>query len=323
MNYSFGIQHQMWNTTVEVSYVGGLSRHLIARRNLNPIPIFARFDPNNEDPTQPGRPLPDNFLRPIKGFGNIDLQEFAATSNYNALQISANRRFTRGLQFGLAYTRSKTLGVANSDYDGVSPYFSPRQRNYGPLAYDRPNVFVFNYIYDLPKIGSRTGFKPARWVLDDWQISGITSFITGSPFTPGFSTTDGQDITGSSEGARITVAGNPRLDKSERTYFRNFNTDVFRRTPKGGFGNAGVNFLYGPGINNWDIAISKRIPLRSEERFIQFRTELFNAWNHTQFSGLYTGARFDPAGKQVDQNFGAYSSARDPRLIQLSLKVFF
>ncbi len=323
MNFSFGIQHQIWDTTIDASYVGGLSRHLIVRRNLNPIPMFARFDPNNEDPTQPGRPLPDNFLRPIKGYGDINLQEFTGTSNYNSLQISANRRFTHGFQFGLAYTWSKALGVANDDYTGISPYFSPRTRNYGPLGFDRRHVFVLNYIYDLPQVGARLGVKPLGWILDNWQISGITTFMSGAPFTPGFSTTDGQDITGSSEGARITVVGNPRLSKSEKTFYRTFNTDVFRRTPKGDFGNGGVNYLYGPGVNNWDIAISKRIPLYSETRFIQFRTELFNAWNHTQFSGQDSGFRFDPQGVNQNPNVGAYNGARDPRIIQFSLKVYF
>ena len=147
--------------------------------------------------------------------------------------------------------------------------------------------------------------------------------ISGSPFTPGISTVDGADLTGSSEGARITVIGDPNLDKSERTFFRNFNTAAFARTPAGSFGNAGVNVLRGPGTNNWDINISKRVPLFSEGRYVQFRTELFNAWNHTQFAGLYTTARFDAAGNQVDPNFGAYSSTRAPRTIQFSLRVAF
>jgi len=324
MNYSFGIQHQVWNTTVDVSYVGSLSRHLIIRRNLNPIPMYARFDlPKNEDPTQPGKPLPDNFLRPIKGYGDINLQEFTATSNYNSLQIAANRRYTHGFRFGVAYTFSKSLGVVGDDYSAVSPYFSPRKRNYGPLNWDRPHVFVVNYIWDLPKVGGRVGVKPLGWVLDNWQLSGITTFMTGAPFTPGFSTTDGQDITGSSEGARITVVGDPRLSKSEKTFYRTFNTDVFRRTPQRDFGNSGLNYLYGPGVNNWDLAISKRVPLRSEQRFIQFRTELFNAWNHTQFSGLDSTFRFDPQGVNQNPNVGSYTSARDPRIMQFSLKVFF
>ena len=90
-----------------------------------------------------------------------------------------------------------------------------------------------------------------------------------------------------------------------------------------GFGNAGVGILRGPGVNNWDITASKRIPLRSEERFLQFRTELFNAWNHTQFASLFTAARFDAQGRQVDSNFGAFRAARPARIIQLSLKVVF
>jgi len=324
MNFSLGIQQQVWNTTLDVSYVGGLSRHLMASRNLNPIPMYARFDPANQDPTQAaGRPLPDNFLRPYLGWGDINLRQNNYTSNYNSLQIAANRRYTRGLQFGLAYTFSKALGVADGDTTGLSPYFSPRRRNYGPLGFDRTHVFVFNYIYDTPELAQRMGVRPLRWVLDNWQLSGITTFVSGSPFTPGFSTTDGQDITGSSEGTRITVVGRPELSKSEKTFYRTFNTDVFRRTPLRDFGNAGVGLLRGPGVNNWDFAISKRVPLGSEQRFLQFRTEFFNAWNHTQFSGLDSGFRFDLQGVNQNANVGAYTGARDPRIIQFSLKVFF
>ena len=175
----------------------------------------------------------------------------------------------------------------------------------------------------MPKVGKRLGFRPVGWIFDNWQISGITSFITGSPFTPGFSTVDSVDLTGSAEGSRITVIGDARLPKDQRTFFRNFNTSAFARTAPRDFGNAGVDVLYGPGINNWDISITKRVPIFSEARYFQFRTELFNAWNHTQFANLFTSARFDAQGRQVDPNFGAFSEARTPRTIQLSLKVVF
>jgi len=323
MQFNMAVQHQVWGAVIDVGYVGVLSRHLLLRRSINPIPMYSRFDPKNADPTRPGSPLPDLFFRTYVGYDRIRAFEFMGTSNYNALQISANRRLSQRLQFGVAYTRGKTLGTGGDDFDTISPYFAPRQRNYGPLAFDRPNVFVVNYMYSLPRLGSRTKFAPARWVLDDWQVTGITSFVSGAPFVPGFSTVDGQDITGSEEGARINVIGNPRLSKGERTYYRNFNTAAFARPVLRDFGNAGMGILYGPGVNNWDIAISKRIPLRGEERFLQFRTELFNAWNHTQFSGLYTTARFDASGNQVDPNFGAYSSARTPRIIQFSLRLAF
>ncbi len=257
------------------------------------------------------------------GWGDLTNYENSGTSNYHSLQIAFNRRYTRGLQYGVAYTFSKALGVGSSDAPTVSPYFSMRERNYGPLAIDRRHVLVVNYMYDLPRVGQRLGWKPAGWILDNWQIAGITSFISGAPFTPGMQLTDSQDLTGSNEGARITVISNPHLDKSERTFYRNFDTEAFRRTPLRDFGNAGVNILRGPGINNWDINISKRVPLFSEGRYIQFRTELFNAWNHTQFSGLYTTARFNQSGQQTDLNFGAYSASRAPRTIQLSLRVMF
>ncbi len=323
MNFSLGVQQQVWGTVLDVSYVGGLSRHLLGNLNINPIPMYARFDPSFGDPTQPGRPLPDNFMRPYYGWGDINLRQNVMSSNYNSLQVSANRRLARGFQYGVAYTWSKALGVTDTDTSSISPYHSARARNYGPLGFDRAHVFVVNYIYDLPKIGSRLGFAPAKWILDDWQISGITSFISGSPFTPGYSLVDGQDITGSSEGARIMVVGNGRLKKSEKDFFRNFNVGAFARPPLRSFGDAGVNILHGPGVNNWDISISKLIPLGAETRYLQFRTEMFNAWNHTQFSGLFTGLRFDAAGNQVDPNVGAFSGARDPRTIQFSLKLYF
>jgi hypothetical protein len=323
MNYSLGMQRQVAGATLDVSYVGSQSRHQLARRNINPIPMGARFVTANEDPTQPGRPLPDNFLRPYLGWGTISIAEFAYTSNYNSLQVSANRRFHSGLQFGVAYTLSKTLGVANDENGSVSAYFDPRRRDYGPLGFDRTHVFTVNYIYDLPRLGSRLGWTPARVLLDNWQISGITALQSGAPITPTFSTADGQDITGSSEGSRLVVTGDPRLPKSERTFFRNFRTEAFARPARGDFGNLGVGVLRGPGVNNWDIAVAKRFPLWSEQRYLQFRSEFFNAWNHTQFAGLFTNAVFDVQGRQIDPNFGAYSSARDPRTIQLSLKLVF
>jgi hypothetical protein len=323
-NFSIGIQQEIFGFAFDVSYVGGQSRHLLASRNINPIPMYGRFDlARFEDPTQPGRPLPDNFMRPYYGWGDINLRSANYNSNYNSFQLAVNRRYARGLQVGVAYTFSKTLGVADGDTSGVSPYFSPEDRNYGRLGFDRPHVFVANYIYDLPKVGSSLGFKPLKYVLDDWQISGMTTLQSGSPFTPGYSLVQSMEITGSSEGARINVLGNPNLPKSERTFDRWFRTDVFAPPGVRDFGNAGVNIMRNPGINNWDLSITKKIPLGSEERWLQFRTEMFNAWNHTQYSGMGTGAQYNAQGQQVSPTFGVISGARDPRIIQLSLKLFF
>jgi hypothetical protein len=323
MSYSLSIQRQIGATSLDAAYVGNLSRHQENRYFLNSIPMYARFDPRNEDPTQPGKPLPDNFLRPYAGQGDIRWQNFSSSANYSALQLTASRRYTRNLEFGVAYSFSKALGTAWNDSDNVSSYFPARAYNYGPLPISRTHVFSLNYMYEPPKVGTLLGFRPARWILDDWQISGMTSFSSGAPFTPTFSTTDGADITGSSDSPRIVATCDPRLGAGERTYYRNFKTECFQRPVVRSFGNAAPGLLYLPGINNWDFAISKRIPLGSEKRYLRFRTELFNAWNHTQFSNYSTVARFDATGKQVDANFGAYSAARDPRIMQFSLKVVF
>ena len=160
-------------------------------------------------------------------------------------------------------------------------------------------------------------------MLDHWQISGITSFVSGSAFTPTLTTTDGHDITGSAIGPRITVTGDPNLSKGDKSFTQAFNASVFQLTPVGSFGNAGNGRLRGPGINNWDVAVSKRFPLKSESRNLQFRAELFNAWNHTQFSAVNSTGPFNPAGTMTNPLFGSYTAAYNPRIIQLSLRFAF
>jgi len=322
-NFSFGVQRQVgFGTVVDVSYVGSLGRNLLYAYNINPIPMYSRFDPANKDTTTASSPLPDNFLRPFKGLGNVNVRGFGVPSNYHSLQITANRRLSESLQFGMAYTYSKNLGVVANDFDTVSSYFSYRDWNYGRLGFDIPHTMVINYAWSLPNPGERLGVKALDYVLGNWQVSGITSFMAGTPFTPGMALSDNADLTGSSEGARITVVGDPYLPEGQRTFSKNYNTAAFARTPRLSFGNAGVNILRGPGINNWDLSLSKRV-LFGEDKYVQFRTELFNAFNHTQFSGYDNGARFDAAGNQINANFGAYNGAREPRRIQLSLRVMF
>jgi len=327
MNFSLGLQQVVpgLDAVWSVSYVGNVSRHLLERRNLNPIPLFARFDPANADPTLKGKPLPDDFLRPYMGHANLLANEFAASANYNSLQTSLNRRFSNGLGFGISYTWSKALGVANSYNDTITPYFDPRSWEYGPLNFDRTHVFSVNYMYDLPDLSKKIQTnKFLSAIIGNWSVSGITRFQSGQPVVPSFSTTYATDITGSSEGARITVIGDPHLPKSERTFYRNFRTEAFALTPVGSFGNAGVGILRRPGINNWDIALNKKIPVGlGEQRVLRFRAEFYNAFNHTQFSNIDTGARFDKAGNQVNPNFGAFTAARAARIISFALRFQF
>ena len=132
-----------------------------------------------------------------------------------------------------------------------------------------------------------------------------------------------RSITGTpSQGARINLIANPVLDKSERTFSRNFNTDAFRPPALGTIGNSARYVMRGPGVNNFDIAILKNFAVR-EPLKLQFRCELYNAFNHTQFSAFDTTARFDAQAKQVNSRFGEFTAARLPRQIQFALRFFF
>ena len=322
MNGSFSVQQSLgWGTVADVGYVTSLGRHLLWQRNLNSIPLGANFLAANADPTNTRVPLPAPFLRSIVGFNDVLLREWAASSNYHSLQTTVNRRFTRGLQIGGSWTWSKSMDYNSSDLVTVSPLVPVRVWNYGLSDFDRTHVAKINYLYDLPSL-SRKDFI-SRQLINGWQISGITSWVSGAPTTAGVAFVNATDITGTpSQGARINLIANPVLDKSERTFSRNFNTDAFRPPALGTIGNSARYVMRGPGVNNFDIAILKNFAVR-EPLKLQFRCELYNAFNHTQFSAFDTTARFDAQAKQVNSRFGEFTAARLPRQIQFALRFFF
>jgi hypothetical protein len=313
-NFSLGIQQQIDRAIMtDLSYVGSLSRHLLWQRNINAVPMGANhldLHPENRDPTAPSRPLPRNFLRPYLGFGDIYCFEFASTVNYHAFQWKVSRRMAWGLQIATRYTFSKALGSAATDTTQVSPFFAPRERNYGPLRTDRTHVLTVRYTWKLAKFGKQLGWRAAKAVTDGWEISGTGRFSSGAPFTPRFTTVDGQDITGTpSESARINLV-DPEADPLY----------CFGRPSRGSFGNAGVGILRGDGINNWNAAIYRQFKL-SEPLTIQVRLETFNTFNHTQFSALRAKARFDLQGAQVDPMFLQPTRARSARRVQITLRL--
>jgi hypothetical protein len=324
MNFSLSVQRDIgWGTMVDVGYAGSLGRHLQWRRDINLIPLGANFNPQNYDPTLAGgRPLPPAFLRPIAGYNSITSIEGAGSSNYHSLQATARRRFVRGLQFGLAYTWSKALAYNDTDTEVISSLISPRVWSYGLADYDRTHNLKINYVWEAPAFRGQHPLK--RHVLGNWSLSGITSFTSGSPEGIGFSTTTALDVTGSaSQGARVVLTGNPVLPRSERTFERAFRAEVVRMPAVGTIGNAAINSFRGPGINNWDLAAFKSIPLYERLR-LQFRWELYNAFNHTQFSTVDTAARFDAAtGEQLNTRLAQYTGARTPRIMQFALRLSF
>ena len=139
----------------------------------------------------------------------------------------------------------------------------------------------------------------------------------------GLSTTDGANISGGGDGTRVVMVQNPLLSRDQRSILKWFNTSAFGRPAQGTFGNAPKDVFRGPGINNWDMTFIKKTPIHGERVYLQYRAELYNAFNHSQFLGVDSTARFDPAGNQVNGRFGQLISSRPPRVIQLAVSLYF
>lgn len=199
-NFILGVQQDIgFRTILEVSYVGSRGRHLGERRNINQVPDGAKWidvNPQNRNPfgtVNTNGPhltgaVADNFLRPYRGYGDINMVMWSGVTQYDSLQVQANRRYASGFQYGVAYTYSKSFDYANDDADDVSHPRPYKAFNYAPSNFDQTHILTVNYIYNVPKLSRRWDNSFARALLDNWQISGITSYATGKPKTFGTGT---------------------------------------------------------------------------------------------------------------------------------------
>jgi hypothetical protein len=223
------------------------------------------------------------------------------------------------LIFGGAYTWSKLLGVGS--FDPLVP--NNDARNYGPQSIDRRQVLVVNYSYDLPRLGKALNNRAVGAVTDHWTLSGFSTFSSGGPFTPGFSTSPSLDITGSaSEGARINVVSgcNPKTNVPANLFF---NPACFSEPAVGTIGDAGVNIMTNPGVNNWNATLSKSIPLGSEKRSLRLALQAFNLFNHTQFSSVNSGFTFNASQANTNLSIGKYTGAQSGRILSLAMHLNF
>ncbi|MFN7929413.1 MAG: hypothetical protein U0Y68_15995 [Blastocatellia bacterium] len=377
-----------FHTVLDVAYVGTLSRHLFLAREANFSPRGFLFTKAAQDPTQfaggvvpdsdptiapvyqaaglkfdGSKALPANLLRPYPGLAGIRFEENGGSTNFNSLQVSLNRRFSKGFTMSVAYTFSRALGVASGDSSFVDAV-NARLYEYRLLDFDRKHAFVATYVYDLPQFGDRWGKNLASKLLfNGWKLSGITSLISGNPFELGVGITGSnatQRVAGSwTEPARFIVKSDPTAGPNGLL----INPSAFLFP---GVGNNGLGqrmYMRNPGINNTDLSLFKDIHLgnRDNNRYIQLRLEAFNVFNHTQFSGINAGtnlavpngtnaagdqqfltgnaifARYNEAiisnnirGQRTTDSsrplgafFGEYNGARDPRIVQLGVKLYF
>ncbi len=318
-NYSFGIQHAIGaGTTLDLAYVGSVSRHLVTARNLQQLPYETAFSRDAQDPSkyeggivpdvEPGLPtaytdagfnysgnyaLDPQYLVPYQGYGNVmGYYKFDGTANYNSLQVSVQRRFTQGLTFGAAYTWSKSLTTANRDED-YQDTFGTRQYDYRVAEWDRPHVLVINYVYDLPNVTKRFGGpKWLSYFTDNFQLSGITTFESGAPLDTGIWWSPAMTISGTynawwtnwcCRAGVYPIIGSADTSIGSSKYDPSQIIAPNIGAPIG----ASRASLRGGGLQNWDMSLFKNIPLGSnEQRYIQLRLEAFNVFNHPNFNNV-------------------------------------
>jgi len=317
--YMFGIQREIVRGTVlDVAYVGNNVHHLTQNYNYNQLPYGTRFRPENADPANPAQPLPDVFLRRFIGYQDINIAGPATTSRYDSLQVQLNRRFAGGVELSGSYTYAKAF------VNGWAQELPSRLRR-GLLPNDQTHVLNLSYVVDLPNGSKVVPGRASKWILDKWQISGITTFASGFPQNVGLTTTDNFDFTGGGDGGGVVMTGRALLPRGQRNFDRWFDTSVFKRpSGRGDIGNDFTNYKFrGPGFSNYDLSFFKNIPVGSERRNFQIRWEFYNLFNHTQFQTVNNTARFDPQGNQVNAVFGQVTAARNERRMQASLRFSF
>ncbi|MGA7560298.1 MAG: carboxypeptidase regulatory-like domain-containing protein [Terriglobales bacterium] len=246
-------------------------------------------------------------------FTSILAQDTVATSSYNSLQVSVERRFAHGLQFSGAYTWSKSLDEASSFEGILNPL--PGAHNRALSLFDARHRFVISYYWEVPA-RKYSGFTGK--LLDNWGVSGITTYQTGFPIR----------ITSSSDlelmnSASFEFPGEPnqiapftwQRPQSNGNYYFNNSTIFSNNGINGTVGNAPRTICCGPGISETDFSAIKNIAVNERTHF-EFRAELFNVFNHTQF--------YNPDGNITDgSQFGQVTQVKDPRLAQFALKLYF
>ena len=305
----------MKNTVAEVSYVGNHGLHIWRLINGN----YNQVKPEFRAAVAAGQPI-DNSWRRFNFANAVTRDESTGDSNYHALQIWIDRRFTDRFAFQTAYTLGRTISnvPTQSFISQTTDVFNyDLDRGYSDL--DRRHSLVFNAVYVLPEFKNLGTFGSA--VLGDWQLNTIASFYSGTPLNI-FSGVDTAGLGGASSQRPDLVSGVPIYADGDDP-IQIINPAAFSRPAQGTFGNLERGAVRGPGIKNIDFSVAKNWRMR--ERFgLQFRAEMFNVFNFVN----YRAHNLSVAGGGIENNFnnagfGRANSTRGPREIQFGLKFSF
>jgi len=308
--YNLTVERELLHDlTLEVGYVGSQGRFLGRRYNLNqPIPVSL----------SPAGTLVT--VRPYPQFGDIQYQDQTAVSSYDALQMALRRRAARGLTMLMSYTWSKAVDTASSTNNSTTGTQKFPQNIYDIAAersladFHREHQFSGSFNYELPVGRGRRYLRNARGMtnalLGGWQINGIVTVLSGRPFTPQYNAADISQ-------QRPDQVGDPAASIPADLWF---NPAAFARpmatteSPEL-YGNAGRNILIGPDFRNLDLGLAKNFRFSSTRR-LQFRAEIFNVTNRSNFQvPVFLLDRTD-VGRVT-------ATANEGRELQFALRLYF
>jgi hypothetical protein len=333
--YSLSLQRQLGRDSVlSVNYIGSQDHHLLVLVEANPgipavclsvsqpsqvAPGSATCGPFGETgtfTTASGQVV--NGRGPFgANFGSVDLEKSVGNSNYNALEITF-RHVSGRLQLLAGYTYGKSLDISSSIADELVP--GDDHRTYGLSAFDLEHSFVGSYNYSLP---FEILLHRSNRLTEGWMISGIARFSTGFPVT--MQNSSDNSLLGTRPNGVNPFAvdlpqvqpGPLQLNHNPRNGKPYFNTSLFSLQPLGQVGNAAPRYFFGPGLDNFDMALQKYLRVTESSR-IEFRLEAFNVFNHAQFFGSTV-----VNGDVNSTAFGQINSADAPRLVQAAVKFAF
>ncbi len=324
--WNFNLQRNVArNLLVEVAYVGSRGQRIWVNRSrtavstdylslgagldaLVPNPYFGVITTGALSTAQVRR---TQLLQPFNHYTGVSrFRDAVGDSVYHAFTLRVDKQFSHGLSFQASFTAGKQIDNVQERFGGRSTFIDPNNLSLSRAIgeFDRPRFLVLNYIYELPT--PKSGL--AGSVIGRWQVSGITTFGAGLPMV----------ITGPNNtrlpGVSATALrlSDPVLDKDQRTLDRYFNTSSFAAAPLYSLGSDSRTQprLRIPGMNSFDISLSRSQRIR-ERVNVQFRCEMYGAFNHPQFDS--------PVGNQAATNFGQITGAGGNRNIQLGLRLSF
>jgi hypothetical protein len=332
--YNFGIQRRIGRElSVEMDYQGSTGHKLGTFVDQNQPQVIVR------DPTLRGNQSPNEQVYRSPFFGAVSTGVDSGNSNYNGMVFTTKYQGRQGIFIQGSYTLSKSIDSASAFFGSIGERTGVADVNNmkaerGPSSFDIRHRSVITFVIDVP-VGP--GHRLLGWnnavnkqVFGGWQISGGATLQTGAPFTV---FNNSQDFSGFNQfNDRPDVVGTGRLQQDNRNVDAAFDTKYFSATPPTGrVGTSGRNQFYGPGLQNYNFAAAKRFKF-TEQLGLQFRSEFFNLFNHTNFA--------NPQNNQSNANFGKITATTGsaiatavgttagvtgggPRVIQFSLRLEF